>query len=47
MGLIQVRIPDDIEQVLRRHLPAKKGALSEFVTSAIVEKLKKEGVRVK
>ena len=44
MGLIQVRIPDELEHKLRKHLPAKKGALSEFVTSAIIEKLKKEGV---
>ncbi len=47
MGLIQVRVPDELEEILRRHLPAKKGALSEFVVSAIKEKLEKEGVKVK
>ena len=46
MGLIQVRIPDDLEDKLRKHLPAKKGALTQFVISAIKEKLKKEGVDV-
>ena len=42
MGLIQVRIPDDLEQVLRKTIPAKKGALSEFITQAIKEKLERE-----
>ncbi|ADC64213.1 hypothetical protein Ferp_0021 [Ferroglobus placidus DSM 10642] len=33
MGLIQVRVPDELEEIPRRHLPAKEGALSKFVVS--------------
>jgi len=46
MGLIQVRIPDDVEEVLRRSIPAKKGALGAFVTEAIKEKLEKMSVEL-
>jgi len=42
MGLVQVRLPDDLETLLRKVLPAKKGALSEFVTQAVKEKLEKD-----
>ena len=41
MGVIKVRIPDDLEKMLRDVLPAKKGMLSEFVTEAIREKLER------
>ncbi len=46
MGLIQIKIPDELEDVLRRHIPAKKGALSQFIVSAIKEKLEREGVKI-
>jgi len=42
MGLVQVYIPDDLEKRLRTRVPAKKGALSEFVAKAIEEKLERE-----
>jgi len=35
-----VRIPDSLEEELRRKLPAKRGVLSKFVREAIEEKLK-------
>jgi len=46
MGIVKVVIPDDVEEILRKTLPARKGAMSEFVTEAVVEKLKKMGVNV-
>ena len=41
MGLIRIVIPDELEEEMRRAIPAKKGALSAFVTEAIKEKLDK------
>jgi len=41
MGLIRVVIPDDLEERLREFVPARKGALSEFVSEAIRERLEK------
>lgn len=41
MGTIKVKLPDDLEKKLRDIVPAKKGALSEFITEAIREKLEK------
>ena len=37
MGLI----PDNLEEELRRVVPARKGALSKFIEDAIREKLEK------
>jgi hypothetical protein len=39
MGILRVVIPDELEERLRQALPAKKGAISEFVAEAIKEKL--------
>jgi len=48
MGLIVnfTEIHTEIEQVLRKHTSAEDRALGKFMTPAVVEKLKKEGVRV-
>ena len=43
MGLVRVVISDDLEKKLREFVPARKGALSEFVSEAIKEKLEKMG----
>ena len=42
MGLIKVVIPDDLEEELRQVVPARKGALSKFVSDAIREKIQRE-----
>ena len=41
MARLHIVIPDDLEQELRRVLPSKKGALSEFIAEAVREKLEK------
>jgi len=41
MGLIKVVLPDDLEEELRRVVPARKGALSKFIADAIREKLER------
>jgi len=46
MGLIRAYISDELEDKLRNYLPAKKGALSEFVEEAIREKLERLGVEI-
>jgi len=41
MGVLKVKIPDELDAELRKLLPAKKGAISEFVTKAIMEKIER------
>lgn len=41
MGVIKIVLPDDLEKRLRDVVPARKGALSEFITNAIKEKLER------
>jgi len=42
MTRLNITIPDDVTEELRKRLPAKRGALSDFITQAIVEKLERE-----
>ena len=37
-----IRIPEDLDEMLREYLPLKKGVLSKFVAEAIREKLERE-----
>ena len=41
MARLHIVLPDDLERELRRILPNKKGALSEFIAEAIKEKLER------
>jgi len=43
MARLMVVIPDEVNEAMRSVIPAKKGAIGEFVTDAIVEKLKRMG----
>jgi len=44
MGKVNIVLPDDVEEVLRKHVPGGRGYLSKFITEAVIEKLKREGV---
>jgi len=46
MGLIRVKLPEDLDKRMRNAIPARKGAISEFIIEAIrekLERLEKEG----
>ena len=46
MGLVRAYISDDLEKAMRNLLPARRGAISEFIEQAIREKLEKMGIEV-
>jgi len=46
MGLIRAYISNELEELLRKHLPSRRGAISRFVEDAIREKLRREGYNV-
>lgn len=39
---IYITIPEDLDKILREHLPLRKGELSRFIAEAIREKLERE-----
>ena len=41
---LHITLPVWLDDKLREVLPARKGAFSEFIEEAIIEKLEKEGV---
>ena len=43
MGQITIVVPDELEQKLRSILPARRGAMSEYVREAIEKKLREDG----
>lgn len=42
MARLFVEIPDEVDERMRRLIPAKKGAISQWVTEAILDKIEKE-----
>ncbi len=42
MGRLLVVMPDEVIEKLREMLPAKRGAISQFVRDAVVEKIERE-----
>ena len=42
-----VVIDDKLDKAMREILPARKGALSDFINKAIAEKLERMGVKVR